>query len=280
MAQRLLFMTAFALCVFASWAQEEAGVCWTGWTTPYWGGPSLLSAPITVSASGESQGFPDIVIVRFALIGNGETVAAARQVVQKSAEELLEAIGRLGIPRQRVELQNFEITPLQTQSTNISSNPASGVPFGFRVVQGYALTMPIDVSRIDVLSQLIDVLVEKGARMGLTEKGYDSSYSSRSPTSWLMEFVITDTEPLVKQATEDAIARARQMAGHIASRVGQGNPKIRQVRVNSVMHTLAGEILQVRYGGEPATRSIRAPSWRPVRVYVDITAEFETDEKR
>lgn len=287
MTRRLLLAAAFAFCALAAWAQEEAidgygyggDFMLTGTRQPTGVSHLLGESPITVSVSGQSEAAPDAVIVRFTLVGDGETVTTARQELKKTEDALMETLGKLGVQRQRVVLQHYEVIPLQTRTSGAPGTASAGnVPFGFRVVQGYAIQLPVDVNRLDTLSQIIDALVEKGARTSAVERGYSGGYYD-SPPSQFMEFVVTDVEKLVQQATEDAIARARQMAGQLASQMGytSASLKLQKVHVGSVSYLQAGMPGGMR--GETVGNRISLPAWRPVRVIVQITAQFDTAGK-
>lgn len=281
MTRRLLLATVLALCALASWAQE-AVVGGYGGATGLRHPPTEVShllgeSPITVSVNGQSEAVPDAVIVRFMLVGDGETVTTSRQELKKTEDAVMEALSKLGVQRQRIALQHYEVIPLQTRPAGTPGAVSVGnVPFGFRVVQGYAIQLPVDVNRLDTLSQIIDVLVEKGARTSAVERGYSVGYYD-SPSSQFMEFVVTDVEKLVQQATEDAIARARQMAGQLAGRMGYTNLKLQKVHVGSVSYLQAGIPGGMR--GETLGKRISLPVWRPVQVRVQITAQFDTAGK-
>lgn len=283
MTRRLLLAVSFAFCALASWAQEEAvggyggDFMFTGTRRPTGVSHLLSESPITVSVGGQSEAVPDTVIVRFMLVGDGETVTTARQELRKTEDALMDALGKLGVQRQRVALQHYEVIPLQTRTSGAPGAASAGnVPFGFRVVQGYALQLPVDVNRLDTISQVIDVLVEKGTRTSAVERGYSGGYYD-APPSPFMEFVVTDVEKLVQQATEDAIARARRMAGQLASRMEYTNLKLQKVHVGSVSYLQAGVPGGIR--SETMGNRISLPAWRPVQVMVQITAQFDVAGK-
>lgn len=267
-----LLVAVAVCCVSPLWAQRATGV-WSGAPqSPAQTTRPSIQSPITVSTTGQAEAVPNAVVLRFSLMAYGETVTAARQEVKKVGEAVMEAFGKLGVSRQRVVLQHYEVLPLQTRPVSSSEgDSARTAPFVFQVVEGYTLQMPLNPNQFDTLARLIDTLVEKGARPGIEERGLGEGYYGSS-SSRLIEFVVTDLDRLVRKATADAVARARQMAEQLAQQLGHKQVRLQSVRVDSVSYQQP-----CAFGGvqiDPTRERLSFPAWRPVQVTVYITAQF------
>lgn len=145
------------------------------------------------------------------------------------------------------------------------------------MVEGYTLQIPVNSNQFDMLARLIDALVKKGARPGTMERGLGEGYYGSSSLR-LIDFVVTDLDRLVRQATADAVARARQMAEQLAQQMGRKQFSLQIVRVDSVSYQQPGA-----FGGvpvEPTRERLSFPAWRPVQVTVTSPLNSESPAQR
>jgi uncharacterized protein YggE len=221
-------------------------------------------APIVVTTTGEAQMRPDRAVVRFVLFAEGETVGQARHAVKQLEANALNSLAKVGVPDQQVTLERFEIIPLQPSLPTDSSIALK--PLGYRVAQEYHLVLPVDREKLDRIVQVVDLLMEVGARPGgiLTEW---MRYDAR-PRSQFVNFIVSNPQALTEQAVQDAVKRATQMAEQMASQMGRSAVRLIHISVNMA------PIEPPRQPHEIPRELSRLNAWEPVRVQVQVTATF------
>jgi uncharacterized protein YggE len=178
---KLRILTALLLCLTACPA-----LC------PAW----AQTAPrtLTMSGHGEVQAVPDTAIVNTGVTSSGATAAAALATNNTRTKGVFTALTALGVADRDIQTTGFNVAPQYTEAPN---QP--------RRLTGYQASNQISVRLSDVTraGAVIDALVNAGAN---EMNG--------------VSFAIRDSDPLLAQAREKAVADARSRAETYAKAAG------------------------------------------------------------
>ena len=113
---------------------------------------------LTVAGTGEARVAPDEATVRLGVFAQEPTARAAQDAVNRTANAILEAIRRLGVPADQIQTQDLSLSPVYAQGRPEGENQEP------RIV-GYQATNTVAV-RLDKLEQIgpaIDAGLAAGA---------------------------------------------------------------------------------------------------------------------
>jgi len=229
------------------------------------------AAPLSFHVTGQAEAMPDIALLHFTIVGDGESLGTAQAQLDQTEQAVAKALGNFGIKRSQMKVESFNITPLQPSLDSSSMNPTTLPALGYRAQRDYTVTPASDVKSIHKLIQIADAALQPGARptSSLGEPWRGGGYGDRQP-GLLLEFALKDTDKLLKTAVNDALARARRLAEVANKQMGN-----RPLHLVYVMVTESNSLSRYGYpvpGGDdqPATSS----ALRPVKMAVSADIGF------
>jgi len=226
-------------------------------------------APLTFRVTGEAQTFPETAVLRFTIVGEGETLGKAQEQLQQIEQEVFKTLEKFGIHRGQISTERFAVIPLQPSISSGAPSPIALRPLGYRVQRGYGVTMPISVENLDKLLQIADAVLKQGARptvvTGEERYGY---YPERVPYT-LIEFMVRDPDKLVQQAMDDALNRAKKLAEQAAQHIGKVSLRLIRLNVSSIQ-TFPERRTITPEGRDPIGTFV----WQPIRVTVQAEVSF------
>lgn len=229
---------------------------------------SQNQAPLVFRVTGESQAFPETVVLRFTIVGEGETLSKAQEQLQQIEQSVFKELEKVGIQRGQINTERFAVISLQPNISSGVPSPVTLRPLGYRVQRGYGVTMPVSVGTLDKLLQIADTVLQQGARPTVTTEERYSSYSERMPYT-LLEFMIHDPDKLIQQAMDDALNRAKRLAEQAAKHIGKVSLRLVRLTVHDI------RTLPERHAITPEGRdSIGTFVWQPIRVTVHAEVSF------
>ena len=120
------------------------------------------SGPLAHRAGdGQVQTAPDEATVRLGVVAQRPTAREAQGEVNRIANAVLAAIGKLGVPREQIQTSELQLYPVYAQDT---PPPERGVPAEPRIV-GYRATNVVSVrlEKLDLIGPVVDAGLEAGA---------------------------------------------------------------------------------------------------------------------
>ena len=116
---------------------------------------------LTVQGTGQVQTAPDEATVRLGVVAQRPTAREAQGEVNRIANAVLAAIGKLGVPREQIQTSELQLYPVYAQDT---PPPERGVPAEPRIV-GYRATNVVSVrlEKLDLIGPVVDAGLEAGA---------------------------------------------------------------------------------------------------------------------
>ncbi len=222
-------------------------------------------APLLFRVTGEAQAFPELAVLRFTLVGEGENLEKASEQLQQVEQAVFKALEQFKIARGQVQTERFAVIPLQPSVSTTA--PVALRPLGYRVQRGYSITMPVTVEKLDELLKIADAVLKQGAR--LTVLAEDRSYYPDRPNYTLLEFVLPNPDKLVQRAMNDALQRARRLAEQAAQQIGKVTVRLVRVQVSQIQTVPERRMVTPR-GEDP----IQTFVWQPIRVTVQLEAAF------
>ncbi len=230
--------------------------------------PERTSAPLVFRVAGEAQAFPETAVLRFTVVGDGETLGKAQEQLQQTEQAIVKALEKFGIQKGQIATERFAVIPLQPSVS--SGLPATTAlrPLGYRVQKGYSVMLPVSVENLDKLLQIADAVLQQGARPTVTTDNGRYGYSERTPYT-LLEFMVRDPDKLLQQAMDDALQRARRLAEQASKQIGKVTLRLVRLQVANIQ-TFPERRTITPEGRDP----INTFAWQPVRVTVQIEAAF------
>ncbi len=228
------------------------------------------AAPLSFHVTGQAEAMPDVALLHFSIVGDGESLGAAQEQLDQTEQAVAKALGNFGIKRSQMKVESFNITPLQPSLDSSPMNPTTLPALGYRAQRDY--TVPAsDVKSIHKLIQIADAALQQGARptSALPESWRGGGYGDRQP-GMLLEFTVKDSDKLLKAAVNDALARARRLA-EVANKQ-MGNRPLHLVYVTVTESSSLSRFGYPTPGGDdqPATSS----ALRPVKMAVSADIGF------
>ena len=148
MRRAAFFLLAAVVAGLApAWAHEE--------------GEGTYPVPsLTVQGTGQVQTAPDEATVRLGVVAQRPTAREAQGEVNRIANAVLAAIGKLGVPREQIQTSELQLYPVYSQD----APPERGVPAEPRIV-GYRATNVVSVrlEKLDLIGPVVDAGLEAGA---------------------------------------------------------------------------------------------------------------------
>jgi uncharacterized protein YggE len=168
---------------------------------------------LTVSGSGQARVAPDEATVRLGVVAQAPTAREAQDKVNRTANAVLDAIRKLGVPAQRVQTTGLSLSPQYAQGRSDSQGPR---------ITGYQASNTVSI--------LLDDLAKTGPVI-------DAGLASGANTLEGVEFGLRNDGAARAAALTDAVQAARSKAEALA----------RALKVRLV------EILEVAEGGISVT---------------------------
>jgi len=154
---------------------------------------------LTVQGDARVQAAPDEATVRLGVVAQAPTAGAAQAEVNRVANAVLTAVGRLGVPRERIQTSELQLFPVYSQE------PPGPERAGEPRITGYRATNAVSV-RLDQLDK-VGPVVDAGLGAGANQvEGV--SFGLRSDLA------------ARQQALREAAAEARQKAQALAAALG------------------------------------------------------------
>ncbi|MCS7193157.1 MAG: SIMPL domain-containing protein [Armatimonadetes bacterium] len=230
--------------------------------------PSQTQAPLVFRVTGESQAFPETAVLKFTIVGEGETLGKAQEQLQQSEQAVFKVLEKFGVRKDQIGTERFAIVPLQPSLSSGPPSPIALRPLGYRVQRGYGVTMPVSVETLDKLLQIADAVLQQGVRpMVVTEERY-GYYPERMPYT-LVEFMVRDPDRLVQQAMDDALSRARKLAEQATRHIGKVNLRLVRLTVSNIQ-TFPERRTITPEGRDPIGTFV----WQPIKVIVQAEVSF------
>lgn len=156
---------------------------------------ALTEHTITLSASGDAVGVPDVARINLGVLEEGDTVAAATSAGTTKMNAIVEALKQTGVEDDDLKTTAYSLTPRY----NYDVQPYK--------IEKYQLQQTVDVTvrNFDKLSEVVDVATKAGAN------------SVASP-----RFEINDPEDVKSKARQEALAKVKQRADDLAAATGVG----------------------------------------------------------
>jgi hypothetical protein len=155
---------------------------------------------LTVQGDARVQAAPDEATVRLGVVAQAPTAGAAQAEVNRVANAVLAAVGRLGVPRERIQTSELQLFPVYSQEPQPVPERA-----GEPRITGYRATNAVSV-RLDQLDK-VGPVVDAGLGAGANQvEGV--SFGLRSDLA------------ARQQALREAAAEARQKAQALAAALG------------------------------------------------------------
>lgn len=117
---------------------------------------------LTVSGTGESSAAPDRAVVRLGAVGENAEAGAAQDQVNRIMQQVLEAVGQLGVPERSVQTEDLSLTPVYSDF-----RPRPNQEPEQPRITGYRASSVISIE-LDDLTQIGDV-VDAGIKAGANQ---------------------------------------------------------------------------------------------------------------
>lgn len=153
---------------------------------------------ITVSATGHVERAPDRVVLAFAAETTGRTAVDASQANARAMHQLLEALSKAGVPKDRIHTQRLSLQPQYAQPK--PGERAEPQIIGYRAQN----QVQVNLEQVDRAGAIVDAAVGAGA--------------NRVSGIW---FELADPESARIEALQKAVAQARAEATAIAQALGE-----------------------------------------------------------
>jgi uncharacterized protein YggE len=253
---RRMFVASVVLMLAMSvWAQPAAK-------------QSQPQPPLVFRVVGEAQAFPELSVLKFTIVGEGDTLGKAQEQLEQSEQAVFKALAKFEIPRGQIQTERFAVFPLQPSVSVPLPAGAALRPLGYRVQRGYSVLIPVTVETLPRLLQIADAVLQQGARPTIVSSEDRYGYSERQPYT-LIEFMVRDPDKLIQQAVDDALNRARKLAEQAVQHIGKVTLKLVRVQVSSIQ-TLPERRTITPEGRDP----ISTFAWQPIRVTVSAEVAF------
>lgn len=257
----LVLMLVCVVCCAAQEDEESGGVPVKTKSTP--------PQPLVFRVTGVAESMPDVAVLHFNIVGDGDTMSKADTELKKTEEAVLRSLAKENVKKDQIETAKFNVTPLQPGGG--SSGSSAGIqPLGYRVQRDYKVSIPITAQSLESLLKIGDAALSAGARLPVQQSGYDDSYSGRTKLA-LLDFNVLDTDKLMKRATDDGVARARKLAEAVAAQMGRASASLKLNYVQVFDTSLNGDR---GYDGGSRSQPISTTGWQQIRVSATMEVGF------
>ncbi len=232
------------------------------------------SEGLRFEVTGEVVAYPDLAVITFAVVADGDTPAAAAEAAGKKQQAILAALTAKGVAAKDIAGDYLALAAVRARSAS-GGMPATGPGpvLGYQLVRGHKITLPITTP--EVLTRVIDLAsaaIAAGAepprwREGDTrmmQPAYESYQHQQVTPMELVQFTFKNQEEITSRAIASAAARARELADALAKTGGQKPGPMRSV-------TMRTEGYQER----PTQQISSWTAWQPVRFRVPLTVAFD-----
>lgn len=179
---RLAYAGAISLVLLGIWSLSKMYVVFNPQSTE--------PATITVSATGDAVGIPDIATMNFSVVEQGDTVAAVTESANTAMNNIVATLKGAGIADEDLQTTGYNLSPRYDYTKN-----GSGEIIGYSLTQ----SVTVKVRNLDTIGAVVDAATAAGAN--------DLS----SPT-----FDIDDPESVQTEARAEAFAKAKAKAESLA----------------------------------------------------------------
>ncbi|MCS7264520.1 MAG: SIMPL domain-containing protein [Armatimonadetes bacterium] len=230
--------------------------------------PSQTQVPLIFRVAGEAQAFPETAVLKFTVVGEGETLSKAQEQLQQIEQAVFKVLEKFGVRKDQIGTERFAIVPLQPSLSSGIPSPIALRPLGYRVQRGYGVTMPVSVETLDKLLHIADAVLQQGARPTVVTEERYGYYPERMPYT-LIEFMVRDPDRLVQQAMDDALSRAKKLAEQATQHIGKVSLKLVRLTVSNIQ-TFPERRTITPEGRDPIGTFV----WQPIRVVVQAEVSF------
>lgn len=184
------------------------------------GAPASPTPGITVQGFGQVRTDPDEASVRLGILAQQPTARAAQDQANRVAAAILEAVTKLGVPREDVQTSDLSLGPVYGQ-------PRPGEDFQEPRITGYQASYVVSVrlEKLDLVGRVIDAALAAGANQ---LQG--------------VAFGLREDRAARARAMTEAVGQAREKAQAIATALG--------VRLGEVLEVVEGGYSLVTRGLE------------------------------
>ncbi len=151
---------------------------------------------VQVSGVGKATGTPDVARLSLSVSATADTVAEARTTSAQSAEDVITALTTNGVASEDIQTSHFNV------HEDYEYGPEGRMFTGYTVSNGLSVT----VRAIDTVGTVIDSAITAG--------GDNIRFGS-------LDFLITDTADLEREARQNAVANMKTRAEQIAEFSGR-----------------------------------------------------------
>jgi len=194
------------------------------------------SAPLTFRVTGQAEAMPETVTLHFSVVGDGETLSSAMERLDKTERAVADALRKFDVKPEQMKVDRFSLAPLQP-TVDPSMNPMNPTPppsLGYRASRDYSITPAMSVKSLPKAIQIVDAALQAGARATSTPASSSSEpwrYGGASQPGMLLEYAVSDPDKLLKEAVNDALARARKLAEEVIKQTGKESLQLVSVQM-------------------------------------------------
>jgi len=152
---------------------------------------------VTVTGEGTVTAEPDIATVSIGVESLNRDIQKALAESREKINSIFEALVALGVSEQDMQTANYSFNFDRSSSFELSSSRNTGTANPVYRVNN---TLSVTIRDLDLTGKIIDAAVLAGAN-----------------EMWGVQFSIQETEPIIREATERAVADARSRAQYLAS---------------------------------------------------------------
>ena len=210
--------------------------------------PNNYPREITVSGEGRTFAVPDIALIQLGVVTEGSKIGDVVKENTEKMNNILKEIKTLGIEEKDIKTTTYNLAPRYEWTED-----------GKRIFKGYTLTQQINV-KIRNFEKIGDVL-EKS-----TEKGANLVGD--------LQFSIDEPEKVRQEVRKEAIEKAKEKAGQIATDSGLKLVKLVNVYEDYYPRTYSDTLyksLEATGGGEIAAPPEIQPGEQEVTVTIYLT---------
>jgi uncharacterized protein YggE len=211
------------------------------------------SSLFMVSGTGKASAVPDTAFVSFGVTKTAPTVEAAQEQVNKVANKITSDLKALGVAEKDMQTTNYNVNPNYQYDSS-----------GKQTTNGYTVSENIEVKikPVEKANKAIDIATAAGANQvgGIS-------------------FVLNDEtkEKLQKQATEEAINKAKQQAQMLTAAAGIKLGRIADIQTGQSEPPIMYDKYAIsanRAGGAPEVQTQLNPGEN--EVIITVTLGYET----
>jgi len=210
---------------------------------------------IVVNGNAEVEAVPDEATVRLGIVRQSPTAQSAQEQASSVAQEILNAIGKLGIAPQRIRTSRLTLSPVYTPQRGDSREPP-------RIVAYTASNfVSIDIDKLAQVGSVIDAGLNAGANQ---LEG--------------VQFRLKNDLPARQQALKQAVTEARQKAETIAEALSLRLGAVVDVSENgvSVVPLAEASFVEARTAGFSALTPV---SPGQLQVHANVVVRFRIEPK-